>query len=303
MKKLISIVIPAYNEEEVIDKLANSLTSLMRSIPRYQFEVIVVDNGSFDHTIDKLLTVRARDTRFKIVQLTKNEECDGGIIAGLTFARGDAAIVMMADLQDSPELVPKFINKWEEGYDIVYGVVKRRTGTKLTRRIATYIFYRFINVLTRGMIVRDVSDFRLMDRRVYSAISSLPEHNKFFRGLSNWIAFRTIGIPFERSKRAVGVSKADFRTVWTVAVNGIVSFSYAPLRLPWVIGLVSTVLAVILALGKPANSVLIIFLIVFALLSFMMGMQNEYMIRILDEVRSRPNFVVRKTFGLPHEAR
>ena len=298
MKKLISIVIPAYNEEEVIAKLAVRLTKLMGTLPGYLFEVIVVDNGSFDHSLNELLKVRKRDGRFKIVQLTKNEECDGGIIAGLTYARGDAAVVMMADLQENPDLISKFIKKWEDGYDIVYGIVKRRTGSRLTRQLGTYIFYQLIHLLTGGMVPRDVSDFRLMDRRAYKAIIAMPEHNKFFRGLSTWIAFRRVGIPFERSARAGGVSKADFRTVWTVAVNGIISFSYMPLRLPWVVALVSFILGLSLWAVMPKYSFVAFILCLFSLLSVMLGMQNEYLIRVIDEVRGRPNFVIRKTFGI-----
>ncbi len=297
MKKLISIVIPAYNEELVIKKLAIQLRAIMQKLRTFQFEVIIVDNGSADNTIGELVKVRAKDSRFKIIQLTKNEGCDGGIIAGLTYAGGDAAVVMMADLQESPEIILQFIKKWEEGYDIVYGIVKRRTGSTITRRLATLLFYRLINLLAGGMVPRDVSDFRLMDRRAYRAIVAMPEHNKFFRGLSTWIAFRRIGIPFERSARAAGVSKADFRTVWTVAINGITSFSYIPLRLPWIAAGVSFLSAGIIGIVY-SSSILIFLLILFSVMCVLQGMQNEYLIRILEEVRERPNFVIRKTFGL-----
>lgn len=297
MKKLISIVIPAYNEELVIKKLAARLRAVMQKLQTFQFEVIVVDNGSADNTTRELLKVRAKDHRYKVIQLTKNEGCDGGIIAGLTYAGGDAAVVMMADLQENPEIISQFIKKWEEGYDIVYGIVKRRTGSTVTRRIATFLFYRLINLLAGGMVPRDVSDFRLMDRRAYRAIVVMPEHNKFFRGLSTWIAFRRIGIPFERSARAAGISKADFRTVWTVAINGITSFSYVPLRLPWVAALVSLLSAGVIGIVYSSFTV-VFFLILFSVMCAMQGMQNEYLIRILEEVRERPNFVIRKTFGL-----
>jgi polyisoprenyl-phosphate glycosyltransferase len=298
MKKLISVIIPAYNEELVIKELARRLTLVMGKLAAYSFEVIVVDNGSGDDTVGELMKVRTFDRRFKIVQLTKNEGCDGGIIAGLTFARGDAAVVMMADLQEAPELIARFIKKWEEGYDIVYGIVKRRTGATFNRQLATYVFYQLISTLTRGMVPRDVSDFRLMDRRAYRAIVDMPEHNKFFRGLSTWIAFRRIGIPFERAARAAGVSKADFRTVWTVAINGITSFSYAPLHLPWVMSAVAMAGAVGMWIFSPHDHFLSYILILFAFLCAMMGMQNAYLIRILEEVRQRPNFVIRKTFGV-----
>ena len=298
MKKLISIVIPAYNEEAVVDRLIKRLTGVMRTMTRFSFEVIVVDNGSFDRTLEKLVKIRAKDKRFKIVSLTKNEGCDGGILAGLTYARGDAAFIMMADLQEPPELIERFVKKWEDGYDIVYGIVMRRTGTPLMRRIATRVFYQLINILTGGMVPRDVSDFRLMDKRAYRAIVEMPEHNKFFRGLSTWIAFRRIGIPFKRAARAGGVSKADFKTVWTVAVNGITSFSYAPLRLPWVVAFLVLLASFVLWIGYPHLWVVALGLFFFALLCVLIGMQNEYLIRIIEEVRERPNFVIRRTFGV-----
>jgi polyisoprenyl-phosphate glycosyltransferase len=301
MKKLISIVIPAYNEELVIPTLAMRLRAIMKDLSAFRFEVIVVENGSADNTVGQLLKVRSKDPRFKIIQLTKNEGCDGGIIAGLTFARGDAAVVMMADLQEAPELITKFIKKWEEGYDIVYGIVKRRTGTKWTRQVATFLFYRLINMLAGGMVPRDVSDFRLMDKKAYRAIVTMPEHNKFFRGLSTWIAFRRIGIPFARSARAAGVSKADFKTVWTVALNGVTSFSYIPLRIPWIVALLALIAAIVCSMVFATSSVIILLLILFSFSCAMMGMQNEYLIRVIEEVRGRPNFVIRKTFGIPHE--
>lgn len=300
MKKHISIVIPAYNEELVIPELGKQIQLVLKSLSSYTFEVIVVDNGSKDDTTGALLSLRKKDPRFKIVQLTKNEECDGGILAGLTFASGDAAIVMMADLQENPTLIPQFLATWESGYDIVYGIVKRRPGSTLVRKISTYIFYQIIHALTGTMVPRDVSDFRLMDRRAYQAIVDMPEHNKFFRGLSTWTAFRRIGIPFERSERAGGVSKADFKTAWTVAMNGITSFSYIPLRLPWMIAIFA-VLASLCVFVSSAQVVIAGSLLLFSLLCIMMGIQNEYMIRVLEEVRGRPNFIIRKTFGLPEK--
>lgn len=296
MKKLISIVIPAYNEEEVIPKLGAVLLETLKKLAAYQWEVIIVDNGSTDHTLHALLKIRAKDKRFKIVQLAKNELADGGINAGLSFAKGDAAVIMMADLQEPPDLIPKLIQKWEAGYDIVYAVVKRRMGTTIVRKIVTVLFYRTINFLTRGMIMRDVSDFRLIDRRVYETIVKTPEHNKFFRGLSTWVGFKSIGIPFVRQKRAAGESKADFRSVWTVAVNGMLSFSYMPLKLSWWIAGASFVGACIAYVL--ASSMVTLFLLLLSVLCILIGIQNEYMIRILEEVRGRPTFIVKKSFGL-----
>jgi glycosyltransferase involved in cell wall biosynthesis len=297
MKKLISIVIPAYNEEVVIPRLGAVLIDALKKLSHYQWEIIIVDNGSQDHTLEAILKIRAKDKRFKILQLAKNELADGGIIAGLSFARGDAAVVMMADLQESPDLIAKFLQKWEEGYDIVYAVVKRRMGTTFVRKIVTVLFYRTINFLTRGMIMRDVSDFRLIDRRVYTAIAKTPEHNKFFRGISTWVGFKSTGIPFVRQKRIAGESKADFRSVWTVAVNGILSFSYMPLKISWWVAGISFAGACIAYLFT-SSLIITLFLLMLSVLCVLIGIQNEYMIRVLEEVRGRPNFIVKKSFGL-----
>ena len=296
MKKLISIVIPAYNEEKVIPKLAAALIGMVKKLDRYQWEIVIVDNGSRDQTLEEILKIRARDKRFKALQLAKNELCDGGIMAGLTFAKGDAAVIMMADLQEPPELINTFLQKWEEGYDVVYGVVKRRVGTTVVRKIVTVLFYRIINFLTRSMIMRDVSDFRLIDRRVYEAIVQTPEHNKFFRGLSTWVGFKSVGIPFVRQKRAAGQSKADFRSVWTVAVNGMLSFSYMPLKLSWWVAGISAIGACavyILTFSLTVSTALA----VLSVLCILIGIQNEYMVRVLEEVRGRPNFIVKKSIG------
>jgi polyisoprenyl-phosphate glycosyltransferase len=297
MKKFISIVIPAYNEEEVVPKLGVELVRTTKKLANYEWEVIVVDNGSHDKTLDGLLKIRAKDKRFKILQLAKNELCDGGIIAGLSFAKGDAAVIMTADLQDPPDLIPTFLAKWEAGYDIVYGIVKRRIGTPVIRKIVTVLFYRIINFLTRGMILRDVSDFRLIDRRVYEAMVKTPEHNKFFRGLSTWVGFKSTGVPFVRLKRAAGESKADFWSVWTVAVNGILSFSYMPLKLSWWVAGISTACACT-AYVFTSSLMITMFLLLLSILCILSGIQNEYMIRVLEEVRGRPNFIVKKSFGL-----
>jgi dolichol-phosphate mannosyltransferase len=297
MKKLISIVIPAYNEEEVIPELGMVLTDTIKKLSNYSFEIIIVDNGSSDHTFEAISRLRAKDKRFKSLQLSKNELCDGGIIAGLSYAKGDAAVIMMADLQESPDLISVFLKKWETGYDIVYAVVKRRIGTPLTRKIVTFLFYRTINILTRGMILRDVSDFRLIDRRVYETIIATPEHNKFFRGLSTWVGFKSTGVPFVRAKRAAGVSKADFWGVWTVAVNGILSFSYMPLKLSWWIAGLSFIGACT-AYIYASSLMVALFFLVLSILCILIGIQNEYMIRVLEEVRGRPNFIVKKSSGL-----
>lgn len=296
MKKMISIVIPAYNEEAVIDELVKRLTKLADSLHKYSFEFIFVENGSSDNTFLELLKARKRDKRVKILKLVKNATCDGGIVAGLTFASGNAAVVMMADLQDPPELIIKFLKKWEEGYHIVYGIVSERKNLRVTRKLGTFIFYKLMNIITSGLLPENVSDFRLMDRKAYKIITSLPEHNKFFRGLAIWTGFKEIGIPFERPQRYAGESKAHFLTVLNVAINGIISFSSIPLRMFWVfVGFLFLFTVVVLI--KNVNTFAIT-LCILTILAFMIGVIGEYTLRIFEEVRNRPNFIIQDVYGL-----
>jgi glycosyltransferase involved in cell wall biosynthesis len=198
MRKLISIVIPAYNEEEVLGELEKRLKAVANANSGYNFEIIIVENGSFDSSFEKLLEMNREDKRFKVVQLSRNFGCDGGITAGLSYARGDAAVIMNADLQDPPEMIAQFIKKWEEGYDVVYGIIKKREGVSLTRKLLSALAYRIIYYSTSSTMPKDASDFRLMDRRVYTVVNGIQEKNRYLRGIVAWTGFNQIGIPYER---------------------------------------------------------------------------------------------------------
>lgn len=296
MKQTISIVIPAFNESEVVPQLTTALIKIMNAIPKYAFEVIVVEHGSTDNTLEALLKARKIDSRIKILQLAKNVGCDGGIIAGLTYATGDAAVVMMADLQDDPKMIPQFIKKWEEGYDVVYAVIKKRTQVKLYKRMGANIFYKLMDILSKGLIPENVSDFRLLDKDVYKVLIAMPEHNKFFRGLVAWSGFRQTGISTIRLERAAGTPKSDLKTLIKVALTGMFSFSNLPLRIPWVLSLIFLITGLIALFLS--NFIVGILLISFALLAGLIGIQGEYMIKILEETRGRPNFIVRESYGV-----
>jgi dolichol-phosphate mannosyltransferase len=310
VKKSISIVIPAYNEEEVVDELAAWLKAIMVQLDRYDFEVIIIENGSWDATYDKLKKINAEDGRFKIIQMSRNFGCDGAVTAGLRYAKGDAAVIMCADLQDPPEIIPLFVEKWEQGYDMVYGIVQKRVGTGTARRFFSRLFYKVFNVLTDNAIPDNVSDFRLMDRRVYQAVNSMDERDRMLRGMIAWTGFRRTGIPFERPPRFAGESKANFLTVFRLALNGIFSFSYVPLKLAtwlgFVVSLISFMLIVIelalfLAYGREVpgfTTLIIVILFLFGMLFLIMGIMGEYIARIYDEVKKRPIYIVRDEIGL-----
>ena len=227
-RKLISVVIPAYNEEDCVDELARRLQGVFASNPTYDFEVIIVENGSVDSTWDKLLQIHGCDARFKILRLARNFRMDGGLTAGLAFAKGDAAVLMTADLQDPPELISEFIAKWEEGYENIYMVVTARRGTGPIRRLNSRMFYWVAGKLTDDRIPRNASDFRLVDRKVYETINTMEERNRFVRGLFAWVGFRSIGIEHERPPRFGGVSNAHSFKVIELAFKGILPTPTSP---------------------------------------------------------------------------
>lgn len=304
--KKISVVIPLYNEEKVIPELIKQLTQFAHTILVYQFEFILVENGSQDSSFSLLQKHAKKDTRIKVIQLSRNFGCDGGITAGMRYATGEACVILMADLQEPIELISDFIKKWEDGYDIVYGIVRKRRGG-MVRNIASRVFYKLINFMTHTKFPPNASDFRLIDRKVYETINNMSEQNKYLRGLIMWTGFSHIGILFDRKKRFAGESKADLATIISVALNGIFSFSYLPLRLVSYLGIILTILSFLsgifyLALffiygrvAPGAATIILITLFLFGVLFFILGVISEYIARIYEEVKQRPNFIIRKT--------
>ena len=310
-KKLISVVIPIFDEESNIDELYIQLVKLMSREEKYSFEIIAVEHGSTDSTFKKLLTVNKKDKRLKILQLSRNfGNADAAIFAGLNFVKGDACVLMMGDLQDPPDMIPQFIRKWEQGYEIVYGIIKKRADTSFSRKISSLLFYMILNKLTNNLFPENVSDFRLIDKKVYEIVKTMPERNKFLRGIINWTGFSQIGVSFNREKRFAGASKAYFFTVLKVALNGIFSFSYAPLKLVTLLGFALSVVSFMLIIyqlslyivvgrGEPGISTIVIVLgFLFGMLFLILGVMGEYLARIYDEVKQRPNFIIRNKIGL-----
>jgi glycosyltransferase involved in cell wall biosynthesis len=310
MKKLISLIIPAYNEEECVDELAERLKKVFDSEARYDFEVIIVENGSVDSTWEKLRVIAAKDSRFKILKMSRNFRMDGGLTAGLDFVKGDACVLMTADLQDPPELIPVFLRKWEEGWENIYGIVTKRGGTGPIRRMNSVIFYWLAGKLTDGRLPRNASDFRLVDKKVYQTVRSMTERNRFVRGLFAWVGFKSIGVPMERPPRFGGVSNAHTLKVLDLAFKGIFAHSYKPLRLITIFGIVLSFLAFssILPLlvlwifaGVPFagfGTLVSLVLLVVGVLSLMIGILSEYVGLIYEEVKGRPNYVVSEKIGL-----
>jgi dolichol-phosphate mannosyltransferase len=308
-KKKITVITSAYNEADCVDELARRLVNVFDSMERYDFEVIVVDNGSTDTTFDRLIEIRARDPKFKILQLARNFRMDGGITAGLDEADGDAVILMAADLQDSPEMLPEFVQRWEEGYENVYGVVTERHGVGWMRRFNSRLFYWVIGKMSGQLIPANASDFRLLDRAVYEQIRKMEERNRFVRGLVAWVGFRSIGIEHERPERFAGTSKAHPVQVTQLAIKATFAHSAVPLVVIPVIGAAlfgSSILALIaltidwVANGVPFpgfGTIISLMVMLFGVLFLLLGIVSIYVGLIYDEVKGRPNFVVRRRLG------
>jgi polyisoprenyl-phosphate glycosyltransferase len=314
MKKLISIVTSAYNEESNMDELARQLRLVFDENSRYDFEVIAIENGSTDGTFERLLRIREQDSRFKIVRLSRNFRMDGGINAGLQHAKGDAAVIMTANLQDTPSTITEFIRKWEEGYENVYGIVGKRPNKGLLRRLNSQIFYFIMNRLSGNLVPKNVSDFRLVDRRVYRVINSMNERNRFTRGMFAWVGFRSTGVEYERAPRFSGRSHAKFMHVLQLAIQSIFAFSYVPIKLISLLGIILSAVSLVYLVymvihifvkGVPFagyGTIVSLILLLFGILFFILGMLGQYIAQIYEEVKQRPNYVVSEVIGLDREA-
>ena len=310
MKKLISVVIPAFNEELCIPELSNRLRKVFEIESIYDFEVIFVENGSSDSSWELLKDLYAADNRFKVLRLSRNFRMDGGLTAGIDYVHGDACVLMTADLQDPPEFIHDLLRKWESGLKNVYGVVTKRTGTKFLRKLNSQAFYFLANLLTDGKIPRNVSDFRLVDKSVYLSVRELKERNRFVRGLFSWVGFPSVGIPMVRAERFAGESKAHSLKVIDLAFKGIFAHSYKPLKLITIIGLVLSTLSSLTILpliflwvfsGVPFagfGTLVTLLLLLISFLFLTLGIIGEYVGLIYEEVKQRPNYVVSETIGI-----
>jgi dolichol-phosphate mannosyltransferase len=311
VKKKITCIIPAYNESECVDELAKRLAVMFDSELAYDFEAIIVENGSSDDTMDKLLAIHGMDPRFKILQLSRNfGGMDGGLTAGLSVIDADAVVLMAADLQDPPEFIPEMIRKWEEGYENVYGVITERRGTGPIRAMNSRLFYWLAGMLTHERITRNASDFRLVDRKVYETVRSMEERNRFVRGLFSWVGFKSIGLPMVRPPRFAGESKAFSFGVINMAFKAIFAHSYVPLRLITLTGFFLSFVAVIAVLlltarflvyGVPFpgfGSLICLMLIGFGVMTTFLGVIGEYLALIYEEAKQRPNFVIARRVGV-----
>jgi polyisoprenyl-phosphate glycosyltransferase len=311
-----SIVLPIHDEVETLPALFERLVPVLDRLDG-NAEVILVDDGSDDGSVVLLEEMHRRDARFRVLQLSRNFGHQAAITAGLDFACGSAVAVMDADLQDPPEVLLDLAARWREGYEVVYAVRDRRSGEKRFKRFTASIFYRVLRKLTAVEIPADVGDFRLVDRKALSAYGAMRENNRFVRGMFSWVGFKQIGVHYERDERFAGKTKFTLAKMVDFAVDGIVSFSNAPLRLVltfgFVVAIVSFVGAITALILKLAGAFVIpgwaslVFLTGFlgGVQLIVLGVVGEYVGRVYEETKSRPLYIVRRAIGLeqPDERR
>ncbi len=309
----LSIVVPIYNEADNIgpffERLQKTLVDLGEA-----YEIVCVDDGSTDASAEQLIAQRNQNQAVKIVRLSRNFGKELALTAGLDHACGDAVVVIDADQQDPPEIIPELFTKWREGYDVVYARrVKRSKDTVLKRASASW-FYRVYNQLTDVPIPSDTGDFRLMDRRVIKALCRLPERNRFMKGLFSWVGFSHVALDYDRENRASGRSKWNYWSLWNLAIEGITSFSTLPLRLWSYVGFAVSLFAFAYALFLVARtlimghevpgyaSLMVVVLFMGGLNLLTLGIIGEYLGRTYMEVKGRPLYLVSERHGFEPEA-
>lgn len=301
-RKLLSVVVPVYNEQEVITetyiRLKASLSNLDMDI-----EYIFINDGSTDNTYLKLKELIV-NTDVKLINFSRNFGHQIAISAGMDYAKGDAVVVIDADLQDPPEIISEMIEKWKEGYEVVYGKRLHREGETLFKKLTAKLFYRVIDNITDIKLPVDVGDFRLIDKKVCNSMKSLPERARYVRGLVSWVGFNQTSIEYKREKRFAGKTKYPLRKMIKLATDGIISFSYRPLKLATFLGMTVSALSfiylIVILLQKIFTnstvegwaSTMVVSLFFNGVMLVVIGIMGEYVGRIYEEVKSRPLYVI-----------
>ncbi len=306
-----SIVVPLFNEELVINESYKRLKQVMDSFGE-SYEIILVDDGSKDGTAEIARNICQRDPNIKLLNFSRNFGHQVAITAGMDYASGRAVVVIDADLQDPPEVIPQMIAKWKEGYEVVYGQRIERKGETFFKKLSASLFYRILRRLTDVDIPADAGDFRLIDHKVIDALKTLPEKNRYVRGMVSWVGFRQTGIEYVRDERFAGETKYPLRKMLKFAANGITSFSYKPLKLATYAGCIVSLLSFVYLfyvlyqrLFIPEStipgwaSLTIISLFFNGIVLILLGIMGEYIGRIYDEAKARPLYIISDKEGFP----
>jgi polyisoprenyl-phosphate glycosyltransferase len=303
----ISVVVPVFNEQENLAALRSRLRATLGQAG-VSFELVFVDDGSRDASLELLKRFAHEDRQVVVVELARNFGHQIAISAGLDHARGDAVVVMDADLQDPPEVLPQFIAKWREGHDVVYAIREQRKEN-LLKRAAYAAFYRLLQKVAQIEIPLDAGDFCIMDRRVVDLLNGMPERNRFVRGIRSWVGLNQVGLAYERQARNAGRPKYTFTRLVYLALDGLVSFSFLPLRIITALGFLVSAISILLAIGYTIQKITIGlsppgFATLTVAIFFLSGVQlitigviGEYVGRIFEEVKQRPLYVVRRVMG------
>ena len=310
MKK-VSLVIPMYYEEEVAEECYTRVTKVLSSLSNYEYEIIFINDGSKDKTLEILENIASHDQHIKVISFARNFGHQCAVTAGLQYVTGDAIVIIDADLQDPPELIPDMLKLWENGNEVIYGKRKTREGESKFKLLTAKMFYQTLNSLSDVDIPKDTGDFRLVDKKVVDVINSLPEHNKFLRGLFSWVGFKQTPFEYERKERFAGKTKYPLKKMLKLASDGIISFSTKPLKIVGGLGITSVVISILILLyailsfifhwnnltaGWTSLMVTMTFLSGIILIS--LWMIGEYIARIYDEVKGRPQYIIDRTINI-----
>lgn len=302
--KLITVIVPVYNEEDVLFLLYEKLNGIINSLIDYQFEILFVNDGSIDSTLDIIKSLKENDSRISYINLSRNFGKEVAMIAGFDYAKGDAVIIIDADLQHPPELIPRMINFWEEGFDDIYAKRTNREGEKWLKKYTSKKFYKILQKMTDIPILPDVGDYRLLDRRCVESLKKMRESQRYTKGMYSWIGFKKKEIEYEAAPRVAGSTKWNYFKLIDLALEGITSFTTLPLRLSSVLGFIFSIISFIYLVyitiktiiygsdvnGYPSLMVIILFLGGVQLISI--GIIGEYLGRVFNETKNRPLYFI-----------
>lgn len=310
MKK-ISVVIPMYYEEEVAEECYKRTKNVLDNLKKYEYEIIFVNDGSKDETLEILEKIASKDNKVKVISFSRNFGHQAAVTCGLKYTTGDAVVIMDADMQDPPEVIEQMVALWEQGNEVIYAKRKIRKGETKFKLLSAKMFYKILNGLSDVEIPQDTGDFRLADRKVIDVINSLPEHNKFLRGLFSWVGFKQIPLEYERKERIAGKTKYPFRKMIKLSADGIMSFSTKPLKILGLLGMISVIISVcilvysLISYAFHLNQLTPGWTSIMVTVTFLGGMQllsiwimSEYIGRIYDEAKDRPQYIIDKKINI-----
>ena len=310
MKK-ISVVIPMYYEEEVVKECYVRTKVVLNGLSNYEHEIIFVNDGSKDKTLELLEEIANEDKNVKVISFSRNFGHQAAVTAGLKYTTGDCILIIDSDMQDPPELLVDMIQLWEEGNEVIYAKRKTRKGESKFKLLTAKMFYKILNGLSDVDIPKDTGDFRLVDRKVVDIINSMPEHNKFLRGLFSWVGFKQMPIEYERKERFAGKTKYPLKKMLKLASDGIISFSTKPLKIIGGIGMISICISIILLIYAlisyifHLNNLVSGWTSMMVAITFFSGVQlvsiwmiSEYIARIYDDTKKRPEYIIDKKINI-----